>query len=82
MLRPFSSGSLEPLPAAPASSPESLLTSEDAAILGGCAPCQLRELARRGDVPSYRLGNGPKARLRLKWSEVEAALRSGNRRKS
>jgi excisionase family DNA binding protein len=73
MPRPKSSASTpDPVPTAP----EALLTPEAAADLGGCTPRVLREMARDGHVPSYRLGTGPRARLRFKWSEVEAALRT------
>lgn len=60
----------------PPSTPERLLTPDEAAKLGGCTPRVLHEMARRGDVPVYRIGKGPKAPLRFKWSELEAGLRS------
>jgi Helix-turn-helix domain len=66
-----------PVPSRDPAAPEALLTPEAAADLGGCTPRMLREMARRGEVPSYSLGTGPRARVRFKWSEVEAALRSG-----
>jgi hypothetical protein len=65
-----------PVPSHHPAAPEALLTPEAAAELGGCTPRVLCEMARRGALPVYRLGTGPRARLRFKWSEIEAALRS------
>jgi hypothetical protein len=54
--------------------PEHLLSVKEAAALSGWTPRRLREMARKGLVPGYKVGNGPRARLLFKWSEVEAAL--------
>lgn len=62
---------------------EALLTPDEAAKVSHCSPRFLRDMARRGELPVYRLGSGPRARLRFKWSELEAALKaqgSGPRR--
>jgi hypothetical protein len=66
------SGHAEP---APLTAPEALLTLEEAATRGSWTPRELRNMVRRGDVPAYRAGDGPRARLRFRWSEIEAALR-------
>jgi hypothetical protein len=54
---------------------EQLLTLEEAAARGSWTPRELRAMVRREEVSAYRLGNGPRARLRFRWSEIEAALR-------
>jgi hypothetical protein len=53
---------------------EPLLHLREAAELGGWTPRHLREMARKGVVPGHQAGNGPRARLLFKWSEIEAAL--------
>jgi len=65
-----------PRTSAPGSSdPERFLSLEEAAALGSWSPRTLRDMARRGDVPAHRIGKGPRARLRFRWSEIEAAAR-------
>jgi hypothetical protein len=72
MVRPPSStvspDSLRPV------STEPLLSIEETSARGSWTPRELRAMVRRGDVPAYKLGAGPRARLRFRWSEIEAAL--------
>jgi hypothetical protein len=73
MARPVSSAASLSSHAVPTAEP--LLSLEDAATRGAWTPRTLREMVRRGEVPAYRIGSGPRARLRFRWSEIEAALR-------
>lgn len=54
---------------------EPLLTVQEVAELFGIGVAQVRILARRREIASYRLGAGPKARRRFRPSDIEEYLK-------